>query len=79
MHCYEDNRFLKIFSDILRLMYDAEIVGEDTIQHWCVWGGDEGSWGWVCLGVHAGIDMIPLVRSIAVGCLFEMFDWNCNL
>jgi len=34
VHCYEDNRFLKIFSDILRLLYDAEIVGEDTIQHW---------------------------------------------
>ncbi|GAX74543.1 hypothetical protein CEUSTIGMA_g1992.t1 [Chlamydomonas eustigma] len=34
IHCYEDNRLLKIFSDILRLLYDAEIVGEDTIIHW---------------------------------------------
>ena len=60
VHCYEDNRFLKIFSDILRLMYDAEIVGEDTIQHWCVLGGGtRGSSGWVYLGVDARIDIIP--------------------
>ncbi|MEW5300680.1 MAG: hypothetical protein WDW36_003594 [Sanguina aurantia] len=32
--CYEDNRLLKIFSDVVRMLYDAEIVGEDTIQHW---------------------------------------------
>lgn len=32
--CYEDNRLLKIFSDILRLLYDADIIGEDTILHW---------------------------------------------
>lgn len=34
VYCYEDNRLLKIFSDILRLLYDADIVGEDTIMHW---------------------------------------------
>lgn len=34
MLCYEDNRLLKIFSDVVRMLYDAEIVGEDTIQHW---------------------------------------------
>lgn len=35
VQCYEDNRLLKIFSDIVRVLYDADIVGEDTIQHWC--------------------------------------------
>ena len=34
MHCYEDNRLLKIFSDIMKLLYDADIVQEDTILHW---------------------------------------------
>jgi hypothetical protein len=34
VQCYEDNRLLKIFSDIVRLLYDADIVGEDTIMHW---------------------------------------------
>lgn len=32
--CYEDNRLLKLFVDIVRLLYDAEIVGEDTVLHW---------------------------------------------
>ncbi|KXZ51094.1 hypothetical protein GPECTOR_14g77 [Gonium pectorale] len=32
--CYEDTRMLKCFSDIVKLLYNAEIVGEDTIQHW---------------------------------------------
>lgn len=36
VQCYEDNRLLKLFSDIVRLLYDADIVGEDTIMHWCV-------------------------------------------
>lgn len=34
VQCYEDNRLLKIFSDIVRLLYDADIVGEDTVLHW---------------------------------------------
>ncbi|PNW82888.1 hypothetical protein CHLRE_06g298350v5 [Chlamydomonas reinhardtii] len=32
--CYEDTRMLKCFTDIMKLLYNAEIVGEDTIQHW---------------------------------------------
>jgi hypothetical protein len=34
VYCYEDNRLLKLFKDIVRLLYNAEIVGEDTILHW---------------------------------------------
>lgn len=33
-HCYEDNRLLKIFTDIVRMLYDADILNEDTIMHW---------------------------------------------
>jgi len=32
--CYEDNRLLKLFSDIVKMLYNGDIVGEDTIQHW---------------------------------------------
>mmetsp|Transcript_1455 Transcript_1455/g.3202 ORF Transcript_1455/g.3202 Transcript_1455/m.3202 type:complete len:425 (-) Transcript_1455:625-1899(-) len=32
--CYEDNRMLKLFSDIVRILYDGDIIGEDTIHHW---------------------------------------------
>ncbi len=34
VYCYEDNRLLKLFKDIVRVLYDADIVGEDTIFHW---------------------------------------------
>lgn len=34
VYCYEDNRLLKQFSDTIRLLYDADILGEDTIRHW---------------------------------------------
>ncbi|KAJ9522813.1 hypothetical protein QJQ45_019789 [Haematococcus lacustris] len=34
VQCYEDNRLLKLFSDIVRVLYDADIVGEDAIFHW---------------------------------------------
>lgn len=34
VQCYEDNRLLKLFSDIVRVLYDADIIGEDTVQHW---------------------------------------------
>ena len=32
--CYEDNRLLKIFVDIVRMLYKADVLGEDTILHW---------------------------------------------
>ncbi|KAF8066304.1 BZW1 [Scenedesmus sp. PABB004] len=32
--CYEDTRLLKLFSDIVKLLYNADLVGEDTITHW---------------------------------------------
>ncbi|KAF6265503.1 armadillo-type protein [Scenedesmus sp. NREL 46B-D3] len=32
--CYEDNKLLKLFSDIVKLMYNGDLVAEDTIQHW---------------------------------------------
>ncbi len=34
MYCYEDSKLLKLFSDILRILYNNEVVGEDTIM-WC--------------------------------------------
>jgi hypothetical protein len=32
--CYEDNRLLKLFTDIVKLLYTTDLLGEDTIQHW---------------------------------------------
>lgn len=32
--CYEDGRLLKVFVDIVKLLYNSELVGEDTVMHW---------------------------------------------
>jgi hypothetical protein len=35
-YCYEDNRLLKLFKDVVRMLYDADIVSEEAIQYWWV-------------------------------------------
>ena len=34
VYCYEDSKLLKLFCDILRILYNNDIVGEDTIMWW---------------------------------------------
>lgn len=34
MYCYEDSKLLKLFSHVVRILYDCDIVGEDTIKFW---------------------------------------------
>lgn len=34
MTCYEDSKLLKLFSGIVRIMYEADLIAEDTIQYW---------------------------------------------
>lgn len=34
VYCYEDSKLLKLFSNVVRILYDADIVGEDTIKFW---------------------------------------------
>ncbi len=34
VYCYEDPKLLKLFADIIRILYDNDILGEDTIKHW---------------------------------------------
>ncbi len=34
VQCYEDSRLLKVFKDIVRLLYDLDVVQEDTIKYW---------------------------------------------
>lgn len=34
MYCYEDPKLLKLFATIVRILYDNDILGEDTIKHW---------------------------------------------
>lgn len=32
--CYEDSRLLKLFADIIKVLYDVDIIGEDAIKFW---------------------------------------------
>lgn len=34
VYCYEDSKLLKLFSDILRILYNSEVISEDTIMWW---------------------------------------------
>lgn len=34
MCCYEDSKLLKLFTDIVRMLYDNDILAEDTINWW---------------------------------------------
>ena len=49
VYCYEDSKLLKLFSHVVRILYDNDIVGEDTIKFWYKKGshpkvGFPGSW-----------------------------------
>ncbi|CAN1235730.1 Leucine--tRNA ligase, cytoplasmic [Linum perenne] len=34
MQCYEDTKLMKLFPDIVRSLYDQDVLAEDTILHW---------------------------------------------
>ncbi len=34
MQCYEDAKLMKLFPDIVRSLYDQDVLAEDTILHW---------------------------------------------
>ncbi|RAL41950.1 unnamed protein product [Cuscuta campestris] len=34
VHCYEDAKLMKLFPEIIRSLYDQDVLAEDTILHW---------------------------------------------
>ena len=38
--CYEDSRLLKLFADIIKILYDVDVLEEDTIRHWYTKGSN---------------------------------------
>lgn len=34
MQCYEDAKLMKLFLEIIRSLYDQDVLAEDTILHW---------------------------------------------
>lgn len=34
MQCYEDAKLMKLFPEIVRSLYDQDVLAEDTILHW---------------------------------------------
>jgi hypothetical protein len=38
--CYEDSRLLKLFKDMVKVMYDVDVVGEDAVRYWYAKGSN---------------------------------------
>lgn len=34
MQCYEDAKLMKVFPEVVRSLYDLDVLAEDTILHW---------------------------------------------
>lgn len=38
--CYEDSRLLKMFADVVKVLYDTDVVGEDAVRFWYAKGSN---------------------------------------
>ena len=38
--CYEDSRLLKSFAGLVKVMYDGDVIGEDTVRWWYTKGSN---------------------------------------
>ncbi|KAJ0454128.1 putative W2 domain, MIF4G-like domain superfamily protein [Helianthus annuus] len=34
VQCYEDTKLMKLFPEVVRSLYDQDVLAEDTILHW---------------------------------------------
>lgn len=34
IHCYEDAKLMKLFPEIIRALYDQDVLAEDTVLNW---------------------------------------------
>lgn len=34
VQCYEDTKLMKLFPEIIKSLYDQDVLAEDTILHW---------------------------------------------
>lgn len=49
MQCYEDAKLMKLFPEIIRSLYDQDVLAEDTILHWFRKGANpKGRYAFVC-------------------------------
>lgn len=49
MQCYEDAKLMKLFPEIIRSLYDQDVLAEDTILHWFRKGANpKGRYAIVC-------------------------------
>lgn len=45
IQCYEDAKLMKLFPEIVRNLYDQDVLAEDTILHWFRRGtNSKGRW-----------------------------------
>ena len=51
MCCYEDSKLLKLFTDIVRMLYENDILAEDTINWWAKKVSPVPRSPWHCMAV----------------------------
>jgi hypothetical protein len=45
IHCYEDAKLMKLFPEIVRALYDQDVLAEDTVLNWFKKGSNpKGRW-----------------------------------
>ncbi|KAD0728477.1 hypothetical protein E3N88_43800 [Mikania micrantha] len=41
VQCYEDTKLMKLFPEVVRSLYDQDVLAEDTILHWFLKGTNQ--------------------------------------
>jgi len=82
MQCYEDAKLMKLFPEIIRSLYDQDVLAEDTILHWFRKGTNTKGRYAICLRTRILLKIViywfhPMMSvSFAATMLFTTAYWN---
>lgn len=74
IQCYEDAKLMKLFPEIIRSLYDQDVLAEDTILHWFRKGTNPKG--------RCVISWVVLLRSVDCGFIIYLVlkenSWYCR-
>lgn len=70
MQCYEDAKLMKLFPEIVKSLYDEDVLAEDTILHWFSKGANPK--GRYTSRIHFCVDKC-LQRTPSVSCVQSFY------
>ncbi|KAH7571346.1 hypothetical protein JRO89_XS04G0027300 [Xanthoceras sorbifolium] len=72
MQCYEDAKLMKLFPEIVRSLYDQDVLAEDTVLFWFRKGtNSKGRYGFQFLG-HRHHE----IKQVLLEIHGDLFDWQ---